>query len=366
MSEVRSSSIAGLPRSGAASWFNERLHLAACVGNRDNNFNLLRMIAATLVLFSHAFALSSGDIGDEPLRETLGLTWGVIAVDLFFVSSGFLVTGSLLARGSIAGFARARALRIYPGLAVSVLLTVFALGALATTLPLPAYLSDAQTLEFLLRNLSLVTGIAHALPGVFEGNPMRALVNSSLWTLPYEIGMYAALAGLWLLAGRSPARLARLMALIAVLAIATQIGSHFLWRDSSLLRLGAMFMTGACCHLLRSRITLSVPHGAACLLLLAASCARREAFFVVYTLTLPYLVLCLAYLPRGALRRYNRVGDYSYGIYIYAFPVQQALAWGMPGIGSATMLALSAVLTALAAALSWHLVESRALRLKRA
>ena len=103
-------------------------NLGAHVGNRDNNFTLIRFIAASLVLFSHSFALSVGTASAEPLHTSLHITFGQIAVDVFFLTSGFLVTASLLARGSIKTFAKARCLRIYPGLIVAVLLTTLVIG----------------------------------------------------------------------------------------------------------------------------------------------------------------------------------------------------------------------------------------------
>ena len=78
---------------------------------RDNNFNLIRFCAAFAVLISHSFAIATGSGSAEPMRHTLGLTWAYIAVDVFFLTSGFLVTASLISRQSAVGFAWARALR---------------------------------------------------------------------------------------------------------------------------------------------------------------------------------------------------------------------------------------------------------------
>jgi peptidoglycan/LPS O-acetylase OafA/YrhL len=76
------------------------------------------------------------------------------------------------------------------------------------------------------------------------------------------------------------------------------------------------------------------------------------------------LVLALAYLPGGFIRHFNRFGDYSYGLYIYAFPVQQSIAALIPGVGVAAMIALSFVVSLLLSIMSWHLIEKRALALK--
>src|SRR4249919_485571 len=149
------------------------MKLAHYSQGRDNNFNLVRILAAFAVLVSHSFPLAMGLIGGmvEPLKARLDVTLGSIAVDLFFIASGFLVTGSLLTRKSIVEFLWARVLRIYPALLVMVLLVVFGLGLSFTTAPVSAYLSDTRTYLFIVKNSTLIAGIAQKLPGVFVENP---------------------------------------------------------------------------------------------------------------------------------------------------------------------------------------------------
>jgi peptidoglycan/LPS O-acetylase OafA/YrhL len=98
--------------------------------------------------------------------------------------------------------------------------------------------------------------------------------------------------------------------------------------------------------------------------MLAVSIVNQNLFFVVYNLVLAYMLLFLAYVPSGFVRAYNRLGDYSYGLYIYAFPVQQTAVALFPGISPLRLILISAPITVALAALSWHLVEKRALRLK--
>lgn len=337
-------------------------------GSRDNNFNLLRVIAATLVLFSHSFVLATGRKDAEPLATALGTTPGGIAVDIFFITSGFLVTASLLSRACARDFIRARVLRIYPALAVAILLTVLLAGLLLTDLPTSRYLLHPETLLHFLRNVTLVTGISHTLPGVFTGNPYAHAVNASLWSLPYEIGMYSGLVGLWLFAAtggmRRRERLAAALLAVAVLALAAHFLAHGFWRPSSLLRLTWMFAAGALMQLHRDRIVVTPARlgiALACILLAGMD---RTLFLAVYTLLIPFVVLSLAYVPGGFVRQYNRLGDYSYGIYIYAFPIQQTLAFVFPSIGIAQMVLGSGAATLCAAVLSWNLIEKRALLLR--
>ncbi|MBP6749453.1 MAG: acyltransferase, partial [Xanthomonadaceae bacterium] len=144
-----------------------------------NNFNLIRLFAAWLVIYSHAWAITGIDGSDLVGRMTITKSAGAFAVDVFFVISGFLVAASL-ERRTWRAFLVARALRIYPALVVCVLATVFVLGPVMTTAA--DYWRDATTWRYLWANATLWRA-EFWLPGVFETLP-RTAVNGSLWTLP--------------------------------------------------------------------------------------------------------------------------------------------------------------------------------------
>lgn len=337
---------------------------------RDNNFNLIRMLAAAAVLVSHSYVLSTGRPEIQPLQASLGMDIGNMAVDIFFIASGFLVTASLLTRQSALEFVWARVLRIYPALIIMVLLTVFALGIAFTTLPTSDYLAQPRTYLYLWKSSTLIWGVSYLLPGVFEGNPYPGAVNGSLWTMPFEIRMYAYLVIAWallLFAKAYQSRLLRIAVLAScVIAGALVLREHFiLEKQSKGLHLFFMFFTGAAFQLFKERIRLS--HAASALALaalVAAAFIDRHLFFVVYIAALAYLLFYMAYVPAGILRAYNRVGDYSYGYYIYAFPIQQTIAAAFPGISVLGMVLSAGVATLACAILSWHLVERRALSAK--
>ncbi len=337
---------------------------------RDNNFNLIRIAAALAVLVSHSFILTMGRRAGRPLRAQTGMEIGDIAVDVFFITSGFLVTGSLLTRQRTLEFVWARVLRIYPALLLTVFATVFVLGPLFTTLPLSAYLSDSSTYGYLAKCSTLFGGISIQLPGVFDDNPHRSFVNMSLWTLPYEVWMYAFLAAGWfaLLVTRQSRVKALTIGVIiyAALSGSCVLGSRcFHWfPDSDFARLSFMFFTGATYCVLKEHITLSRPLFWLLLVMLLLSFWDRRLFSGVYVLSLAYIVLFLAYIPSGFIRQYNHLGDYSYGMYIYAYPIQQSVAALVPGVSALSMIVISAVPTIVFAVMSWHFLERRALALK--
>jgi len=157
---------------------------------KDNNFNLIRFIAAFLVLFSHSYIVITGDPNTVPLKLLLGITWGGIAVDVFFITSGFLIAGSFYNRKGLVPFILARILRIYPALIVAMFISVFIFGLWFTSLKPIEYLTTIETYKYLIKNIILFFGVNYNLPNVFMDNPYINAVNGSLWTLPFEVKMY--------------------------------------------------------------------------------------------------------------------------------------------------------------------------------
>lgn len=346
--------------------------LSTYTSDRNNNFNLIRFIAASLVIYSHSFALALGSGVSEPMGNAVGVTFGSLAVDIFFISSGFLITSSYLARNNLIAFTYARALRIYPALIVAMLFCVFVVGLSFTTWSTTDYLTDFQTFKYFVRNVTLFTGVEQHLPGVFEGLPFPKAVNGSIWTLPYEINMYALIALALILASFLSKKLPKVtvkysLLVLAALGLALTIGDHFTnigEKKNYFFHLYAMFFIGGALFIWRETVPMSSKIAAIAFVVLLASAFNKHSFFVCYCLTLPYLVLYLAYVPKGKILKFNNYGDYSYGIYIYAFPVQQMLVYFYPNIGVNTMAVSAFIIVLGFAALSWHFVEKPTLKMK--
>ena len=351
--------------------------MSATIGQRahgrDNNFNLVRLLAAGCVLLSHSWPLS-GTPG-EPFERFANFSLGHFGVDIFFVVSGFLVTGSLFARGTLRSFVRARSLRIFPALTASAFGAALVIGPLVTRLPLATYLVSPLTWLYALLNCTTWPwGVVWQLPGVFAGNPGGDAVNGALWSLPWELTMYAMLVGIGALALRSRPLLGARGVRVVVFGIAllSTLG-HGLNEGADLsrafrvvqgLRLVALFFTGASLQLLRDRVPLKGSWFAVALAALVAALRWQGYALVAYPLLLSYAVLWLALVPGGAVRAYNRLGDYSYGFYLWQFPIQQWIVFTHRGI-SQPLLLLASLPAALAIAVaSWHLIERPALALK--
>ena len=333
------------------------------LGVRDNNFDFLRFVAATLVLLGHCFWLS-GRLPEEPLRPLTGGTdMADLAVDAFFVISGFLITASYLHGSGNVSFVLKRALRIFPGLAFAVFFAMLVIGPLTTPLPLSEYFSDSKTAAFL-TNTFLMT--RYELPGVFANNPFPEVVNGSFWTLPLEGAMYCSV----LLLGA----LKLLKRQMVILGLGVLMLGHFfvlpvLGVESvtilKLFRLGMFFYGGAALYLFQDQVRWD---GRIAVLLLAASVLAlgSSAWFVIHMLTLPYLIIYLAYARIPKVAHFGKHGDFSYGMYIFGFPVQQLIIhWFGADINLAVFALSSMAVTLCFAVLSWRLVEAPALRLKR-
>ena len=196
------------------------MRLSEYAVGRDNNFNLIRLIAALSVLFSHSVAVLGLPSSREFFFDHLSLSLAEMAVDVFFVTSGFLVTGSLVNRGDVIAFLWARALRIYPAIWVMLILTVFALAPALTTLPLAEYFTSPKTHDYFAKCATLIGGVRYSLPDVFETMPLKTEFNGSLWTLPIELRLYCYLAAGWVVLAAAPAIRLRAMSVAAPLAAA--------------------------------------------------------------------------------------------------------------------------------------------------
>jgi len=331
--------------------------------DRRNNFDALRLLAATAVIFSHAFLLSTGEEAGEPLMRLTGgqAILGVVGVFVFFVISGYLVTQSWDRTGSLPRFALKRALRLYPALAVCLLVLTFALGLSITELPALGYFRDGGTWDFLIWNLLLHTD-HNSLPGVrFTGYGIGTIVDGPLWSLPVEVAMYAMVAMLGVL------RLIRLPVLAALLAL----GLVCLWLDTTryfdfIGSVGWMlgfFVAGMALYELRDR---AIIDGRLALLALAGLIASVPlgVFLLIFPICGGYLVIYLAFSPRLPTVPAARFGDLSYGLYIYGWPVEQTVLYLRPGTDPLALFLIALPVTATLAFLSWHLLEKRALRLK--
>jgi peptidoglycan/LPS O-acetylase OafA/YrhL len=334
--------------------------------DKQNNFDAIRFVAASLVIFSHAYAVS-GHPGGEPLAgKTAFITFGSLAVEIFFVISGYLVTQSLMRQRELITFAEARCLRIFPALIVCCAVSAFVLGPLVTTKPLGAYLTDGQTWRYFVGNASL-RDLQWVLPGVFDQNALKNVVNGSLWTLPTEFKMYVVIFACGLLTLLvKPWRL-QIIGCAAAAYVAYSFASHSAQlanhsqTDPKVLIV--FFLLGTVCYAWRAVVPISATIAVliwTALLLLRGTPAAVPLYYIALT----YSIFVVAFDEGLKLHGFAKYGDFSYGLYLYGFPVKQVVILLLGAVSAPTMFLIAFPVTLALAWLSWRLVEAPALARK--
>lgn len=333
---------------------------------RTTGFDYLRIILALSVVLWHSIVTSYGyDVQRIYQRLPLGMAYDLV-LPMFFGLSGYLVAGSMNRCRTLVSFFSLRVLRIVPALGVEIAISALIFGPLLTSYSLSSYFSHPELPIYF---LNIVGHIQYLLPGLFEGNPFPRIVNGQLWTIPSELNCYLVLGGLaaaglmrnrWLLLALTVA--GQIFWIMQAVRLAASPGASGSGGSGQVLVLA--FLCGVLLHLFRERVRLHWGIFLAC-----AVAAGALAY-------LPYGKLCLAF-PAAYMTIYlgllnppgNRLlssGDYSYGLFLYGFPIQQAVA----SVGPATQncwvnIALALPATSLVAVLSWHYLEKPALGLRR-
>lgn len=332
-----------------------------------NNFDFIRVLAAFCVIVSHQFALSG-------LREPSVLdvhSIGGFGVLLFFSISGYLVAKSWDEDPNAFRFLAKRFLRIWPGLAVVIVLAAFVLGPLVSSLSMRDYFLHPLIGEYL-KNLQF--NLRDQLPLSFVGNTLPGAINGSIWTIPIEVKCYALL-GLLGISGLLRYRwVITALTALAVIAYAVvdprgdRIVAALNWRPEQrfMLEFSLFFFAGVLFHQLDVKSNVQKRPWILILCWSAALIAfTLHRSFLALWLTVPMTTLIFGTTSTAYIRQTGRYGDVSYGLYLYAFPVQQTLLWLYKDqLSWATILGLVSVTTLCLAFASWHLVEKRALQLK--
>ncbi|MBB5360832.1 peptidoglycan/LPS O-acetylase OafA/YrhL [Rhodanobacter sp. ANJX3] len=335
--------------------------------HRENNFDAVRLLAAAVVIFGHA----------HPLTHTvdqgvLGNSVQALAVKIFFVISGYLICTSWSIDPNFFRYLRKRALRIFPGLIVLCLLTVFVVGPLMTVLPVSQYFSYLHTFGYF---KNIVLRPVYDLPGLFAQNSYPIAVNGSLWSLPIEFAMYMVLPLLLVLGNALKTR--SVLALVTLIFCAFSLKFTRIAQPSlhpviygsdliSALDVAPYFLIGAVVKalnidaLLNPTVALFFVFTVA--LVQPSSLIGSEA---VLFILLPYCTLSLALSSQRLLSSAGRFGDFSYGLYLYGFLVQQVVnQLTQNGLSALQNALISLPIALLCAWFSWRFVEKPMLSFK--
>lgn len=337
----------------------------AIIGPHANGFHVMRIALAIVVILYHTVVTSDGVWWDMTYwyGDFRGLLLAMLP--MFFALSGFLVAGSLDRTPKLSQFLTLRVIRLVPALAVEVLLCALILGPLVTTLPLNEYFSDGGFWAYF-RN---IFGDVHfTLPGVFLDVPYPNVVNASLWTVPLELQGYGMLA-LMMILGLTKRRWI-LAALILGVCLLEPIRRFAI--NEPLIAVGpgegwmliTCFFCGILVYLFRDKLTFSYWLGALAFVA-AVACFhfRPTHYWGAPLIAYATVVMGLAKMPRIPV---ISNGDYSYGLYVFAFPIQQLFAHAFPHMREWYWNGLFTLTLGFAyAAFSWHCVENPVLKRKK-
>ncbi|MEO8823325.1 MAG: acyltransferase [Ginsengibacter sp.] len=331
----------------------------------QNNYDFLRVFAAFCIIFFHSFALV-GKSNEDPLTRISGdrINFAFIGLSIFFCISGFLIAKSAVKSPTLVNYLWKRLLRIQPLLAATCLFTIFLVGPFFTELSLKEYLGNSQTYTYF-RNILPVFGIQFTLPGVFIHHLGDHGVNGSFWTLIIEERMYLLMTVIFLYRKDKSNYFIFLIVLLNVLYIINRYffyGEMLPYLSGSAFLYSLMFLNSASLYLLKFRFGKNQVF----IITVAFICFLVGIVFpkidMIYFFALPVLVNAVAKI-KGKLNYAGKYGDFTYGTYVFSFPVQQMLiAKGL--INPYYIFMITTIIVFPLAILSWKYIEHPFLKLK--
>ena len=300
------------------------MKLSECSKGRENNLNLIRLTAAVMVIFCHAFPISLGASHADPMYSFLTrgqLSFGNLAVCIFFFFGGFLIMGSCERSHSGKNFYKKRIKRLFPSLAVVVLISAFIMGPVLTKNNVLEYFTNVDVYKYLL-NAVLIP--VHNLPGVFMKNVHNPTVNGPLWTLPVEFICYIICFAMYRmnLTDEKKLKYSILFFILGYAAMYLLLARIPLLQEA--LRPMGMFYVGMVYYVYRDRIELNGKILSIMIILLCFSAYFKFMEFTIL-IALPYI---LAYIGFAIKKNYHFLDgkpDISYQMYLIAWPIQQIL-----------------------------------------
>ena len=338
----------------------------------DNDFHFIRLIASVMVIFSHSFYLFKSGEKDMIDYYTNGnFTFGSLGVYIFLIVSGYLISHSLLHSKSTFDFFKKRFLRIFPALWIMILVSVFVIGPVFSPENIWQYFKQSSNYEFL-KNFLLFLPTNLKIPSLFGANPNGAF-NGSLWTIPYEVFFYFLLFIIYRFRLFTFKTLLLIQWVVFVILHVYLGQKIFIYSYSTpwllnlniehCFRLFIYFEAGILLFLFKSIFSskffwLSYLVG----VILLFSFTGISNLFVEFSL--PPLIIYFA-ISNSKFAFISAYGDFSYGMYLYSYIIQQILvSYNFDFMNSYVLFFLSTVLSFLVAYASWHFVEAPALKLK--
>lgn len=323
--------------------------------SKENNLTFIKTLAAIAVIYGHSFAVVENSGMDIVSNITKGYAFsGGIAVDLFFIISGFLVTHSILSSG-ILKYYIARFLRIFPALWIMLIVTVFIMGGIVSKLPYTEYLFSKETWVYF-RNIFFLWDGAYFLPQVFVGNHDQA-INGSIWSVFTEVRLYILLSIIYLLGILKKKSLFNFLFFMTItLCWFYQINIPYIGDNGTTLHVSLFFFVGVFIYLNKEDIVIS-PIVLFIALLYASTTVGTDKFGIAYIFLISTFFVVVSFFNQFS--KFDKFGDPSYGIYLYGWPIQNLMVYMFPKFNVYEIAIISIFICLILGYLSWHLIEKR-------
>lgn len=351
--------------------------------NHNNNIGTIRFVAAFMVLYGHGYNLCGGSerlsqgfsgLLFDPVSRLImpyspfNLPLASLGVCIFFSMSGYLVTASYQRRERVLDFAIARVLRIYPALVMAILVCVFIIGLNVTSLQKIDYLSSKITWDYVFSNMILFDGVRYFLPGVFIELPFFGAINGSLWSLPFEVYLYIAVGLLGIGRVLNNKKIANIFFFIVLgccffMSMEKQYPFSTNYVEAAIISFvfGSFFCIN---KLLLKGYRLFLIYGSIYLFIYLLEAEKLLICQYFFTLVLTTVVLKIG-ISKQCFFRLDKYGDFSYGLYLYAMPMQQLMIM-LFGSDSPELINYSAFVLAMCCSIaSWFIIEKKMISFKR-
>lgn len=329
--------------------------LGYALDRKNNNFNLVRLLAAIAVIYGHSWALFLADNSIDPIRWLLRTEYsGSLAVYVFFFLSGIFISSSFINSKKTSRFVLMRVFRIYPALICCVLITVFVVGPIYSSLNLENYFGSGATWRYLRKNTTMIA-FESTIPSVFSSNKFNLAINGSLWTIPIELkcyffvlltGFLGVLKRIWFS-----------IVTFIILLVICYCGPT----DATDIKPFLSFSVGIIAYNFKDRLLLDLNVLTFMSLLTAVMyLVNHDVFLHLFCLALLYATLVFG--SSTFARKIVLHGDYSYGIYLYGFLVQQVIHYNYPNLSPYMSMFITIPVSFILGMLSWYFIESPSIK----
>lgn len=337
-----------------------------------NNFDFLRLLFALLVMITHSYALTGAIDKEVASQLTHGqFNFSFFGLSGFFAISGYLVFQSLMRSKNLFHYYKKRILRIYPGLVVALILTVL-LGACISNIGFKAYFSNESPYTYFFSQLSMFRNKHGLIHGVFEKN-LYPVINGSIWTIAYEVFFYVLLSTVFFLR-HSLKILKWLLGIIFIISFVfvvylintrkdiaipftTMVGFYVI--HFGLFFLGGSILAAFNINGIRNKNIILSISVVLSIILIGFNQFNLLKYFLLPVVYILFGISC----TKGLAGLSDKIGDLSYGIYIYTFVIQQTLL-NFFVLNYWQLILVTIPVVMICGYLSWHFIEKRALRFK--